>query len=425
IESMFSLADIMDKAWELEALCRTKALENFADSKCLKNLFVNVNPNIMHDEKFKEGFTQEKLEKFGLSPDKIIFEITERVAVAKKQSFFDAVEHYKKQNYRIAIDDVGSGFSGLNEIVDIKPQFIKLDLNLIRNIDKDEVKKLLCKAMTDFCKGAGIKLIAEGIESEEELKELIALGVDFGQGYFLGYPDNEIKEISVDKANLIKKYYSKKLIENVQTSVYPKISRICNHSYTFSPDEKLEYIHSIMTENPTITEFVVIEDNKVIGFMSKADLFSVMGGRYGYSLNAKKNLRDIINKEFLCVNCDMTVNRVSKLAMQRPYEKLYNPIVVEKKGEYFGVVTIKDLLETCTKADVEKAMHSNPLTGLPGNLLIEKEIQDRIFGEKPYCITYYDIDNFKAYNDCYGFENGDLMLELLADILKSSATKKE
>ncbi|MGL4791510.1 MAG: GGDEF domain-containing protein, partial [Anaerotignaceae bacterium] len=175
----------------------------------------------------------------------------------------------------------------------------------------------------------------------------------------------------------------------------------------------------------TITEFVVIEDNKVIGFMSKADLFSIMGGRYGYSLNAKKNLRDIINKEFLCVNCDMTVNQVSKLAMQRPYEKLYNPIVVEKKGEYFGVVTIKDLLETCTKADIEKAMHANPLTGLPGNLLIEKEIQERIFGEKPYCITYYDIDNFKAYNDCYGFENGDLMLELLADVLKSCATKKE
>ncbi|MCL2050762.1 MAG: GGDEF domain-containing protein [Lachnospiraceae bacterium] len=88
-------------------------------------------------------------------------------------------------------------------------------------------------------------------------------------------------------------------------------------------------------------------------------------------------------------------------------------------------MTIKDLLDTCTKIEVDTAMHANPLTGLPGNLVLEKEITARIFGDAPYCITYYDIDNFKAYNDAYGFQNGDLMLALTAEILKECAKRGE
>jgi diguanylate cyclase (GGDEF)-like protein len=111
--------------------------------------------------------------------------------------------------------------------------------------------------------------------------------------------------------------------------------------------------------------------------------------------------------------------------MQRPYKRLCNPIVLEKDNKYFGVVTVKDLLDARTRIQIEIAKHSNPLTGLSGNLLIEGEIFRWIFDTKPYCITYYDINNFKAYNDAYGFVNGDLMLKLLSDILKTNSLKNE
>jgi len=88
-------------------------------------------------------------------------------------------------------------------------------------------------------------------------------------------------------------------------------------------------------------------------------------------------------------------------------------------------VTIKDLLDAYTKIEIDMARSCNPLTGLPGNLLIEHEILKRVSGNAPYCITYYDIDNFKAYNDAYGFQNGDKMIELVADVLKECATKNE
>lgn len=424
IEDMFILADRMGKTWELETLCRTRALEKFG---CVsgKKLFINVNPNVIHDENFKEGFTKKKLDELGISSDSIIIEITERASILNAKMFFDSIHHYKSQNYGIAIDDVGSGFSGLNIILDVKPNFIKLDRHIIRNIDQDETKLLLCKALVNFCEGAGILLIAEGIESENELRALIRLGVHYGQGFFLGIPQYDFKEIAQDKATLISTCHSKHYKEKVRSSIYPTIEHLCRRGQVFSSGEKVENIYEMLRLNPTIMDFAVVDDDKTVGFMTRADLNSVLGGHYGYSLNSKKCIAQLIRQDFLKVNYQMTVDQLSRLAMQRIHGQLYDPIVVEKDGQYLGIITVKDLLDVATKIEIDEALHASPLTGLPGNLLIEKEIVERILGDRSYCITYYDLDNFKAYNDAYGFENGDLMLKLVAETLQKCALKDE
>lgn len=425
IEQMFKMADKMNRSWELETLCRTKALENSVHKDAEKKLFLNVNSNIIHDEKFREGFTRSRLNEYGLNPDNIIFEITERIAVLDINAFLGSISHYKSQNYGIAIDDVGAGYSGLNIIAGVRPNLIKLDMNLVRDIDKDETKQLLCRAMVDFGKSAGIQLIAEGIETEEELKTLIKLKVDLGQGYFLGIPQESFSDITPEKIKMIKKYHEKTYAEKIQSSVYPIIGYLSKPGYTFSPDEKAENIYETLRLNPTITEFTVVENEIPAGFMTREDLNEIFAGQYGYSLHSKKSLRQLLKTDFLRVNYSVPVDHVSRLAMQRPFERLYNPIVVEREEKYFGIVTIKDLLDACTKVEIDAALRANPLTGLPGNLLIEKEILSRVLGDRPYCVTYYDIDNFKAYNDAYGFQNGDLMLALVADILKECAVRNE
>jgi diguanylate cyclase (GGDEF)-like protein len=430
IEHIFIIAEKMNKLWEFEKLCRKKALENakhiLVDTE--KKLFLNVNPNVINDVLFKDGFTKRRLVyEYGqnLNFNNIVFEITERNAIVDKKAFLDSIEHYRKQNYGIAIDDVGSGYSGLNAINEIKPDIIKLDMNLIRNIDKDETKQFLCKAMIDFGKNAEIKIIAEGIETEEELQMLIKLGVDFGQGYFLGIPRKSFEDIAPEKISIIEKYHSKKYVEKFKNSIYPSIGYLSRKGYCLSPDEKSEDVYEMLRLNPTITEFTIVEREVAVGFMTRFTLNELFSGRYGYSLYSKKKILELVNNNFLKVNHNMPIDYVSRIAMQRPFERLYNPIVVEQEGKYMGIVTIKDLLDSITRIEIDMAIHSNPLTGLPGNVLIEKEIISRIFGSNPYCITYYDLDNFKAYNDAYGFQNGDIMLALVADILKSQATKNE
>ncbi len=207
---LFDLARVYGKLWELEFLCRIKALEKASKNNHNFNIFINVDPDIINDEKFKKGFTKEFLEKFEINPENIIFEITEKNSVADIQSFKKLIDHYKDQGYKIAIDDTGSGYSGLKLITDIHPHFIKLDMNLIRNVDKDGVKYSLIKTLYEFCLVTNIKVIAEGIETENEMNALIDIGIDYGQGYLIQRPSDEVIEISQEIIQHIKARNQKK-----------------------------------------------------------------------------------------------------------------------------------------------------------------------------------------------------------------------
>ncbi len=197
-EMLFSVASEHGRLWELELLCRTTALKAAYKSMVPpydKMLFLNVNPNVMHDENFKKGFTRDFLLQFNIKPQHIVFEITERNVILDMQGFLSAISHYRGQGYTVAIDDAGAGYSGLNLISDINPNYIKLDMKLIRGIHQDGLKYALVKGMAELSKISRINLIAEGIESYEELKTLIGLGVQYGQGFYIQRPSESIMDI--------------------------------------------------------------------------------------------------------------------------------------------------------------------------------------------------------------------------------------
>jgi len=91
-------------------------------------------------------------------------------------------------NARLAVDDAGAGYAGLRHILELKPQFVKLDLSLVRHVDTDAARQAMVAGMAHFARNAGCELIAEGIETEDELNELVRLGVSLGQGYLFGKP---------------------------------------------------------------------------------------------------------------------------------------------------------------------------------------------------------------------------------------------
>lgn len=205
-EQLFTLASEYNCLWELELLCRSRALEaayRFMVPPYNKNLFLNVNPNSLYDENFKAGFTKEILMQYYIKPSNVIFEITERNVISDMNAFLLTINHYRNQEYQIAIDDAGAGYSGLNLISDVHPNYIKLDMKLIRDIDTDRLKYALVKGMVELSKISNISLIAEGIETEKELLTLVNLGVQYGQGYFIQKPDLEINDIRKDLLDLL------------------------------------------------------------------------------------------------------------------------------------------------------------------------------------------------------------------------------
>ena len=126
-----------------------------------------------------------------LSPvpcDRLVLEITEHAAVADYTLLKGVLKRLRERGVRLAIDDAGSGHSGLNQIVQLLPEFIKLDGFLTHGIDTDPVKRALAAALVRFAADVGASLIAEGVETAEELSALEELGIGYAQGFFLGRP---------------------------------------------------------------------------------------------------------------------------------------------------------------------------------------------------------------------------------------------
>lgn len=419
IEELFNLASAHNKLWALEKLCRSKALEKAICKPFGTKLSLNVAANIINDPELKSGFTSQKLSQYNINPEDIIFEITEKNAFDALDVFISSIDHYKKQNFKIGIDDFGSGYSGLNRVCAFSPDFIKLDMNLIRDIDKDPIKKSAVSATIKFCKESGIKVVAEGVETLEELKVLIRLGADFAQGYYLARPHEQFKMLDSTIVQQILNHRSNKN-SNPKVFSYGKISEIGTVDQTIFLDDPSLPVYELMKSDSSICEFFVVDSsNYICGVLPRRHILEKYSGEYGYNLYKKTKAKDIMIKEFLAVDENMSIDDVSNLAMSRNATSIYDCIAVTRDGKYLNCVSVKDLLLASIQLRVKRATDCNPLTGLPGNNQIQEVIANNFTKKTPWSIAYIDLDNFKAYNDAYGFKNGDEMLKSLADTISN------
>jgi two-component system chemotaxis sensor kinase CheA len=182
--------------------------------------------------------------------------------------------------------------------------------------------------------------------------------------------------------------------------------------HCFYPDEKAESIYEMMKLNPGITEFTVVEDNTAVGFLTRTALNEALGGKYGFTLHSGRPIREIMKTDFLKVEGDMPVDEVSRLAMQRPFERLYNPIVVEEGGKFSGIVTVKDLLDTSTKTALSER---DEIVLMKDNLQIGIFFMDRDYTIQDHYSRFLEELLLKS----------NLCGKCFTDLLKGSVTAKE
>lgn len=421
IDDLFKIARRNNLLWELEKLCRTKALHNVINSIERKILFLNVDAGTIRSPQFRSGFTSEILQQFNIRPEQIVIELTEQSAVKDIEGFIEIVSHYQSQGFNIAIDDFGSGYSGLGRVCALSPMYLKLDMNLVRNIHKEPVKKSAVSSTVEFCRQSNIKVIAEGIENEEELSTLISLNVDYGQGYYLCRPHLSFQELSDELKDKIVKHYDRTLLR-YRPTVFGRISELGSSGLTINVNEASLVLYELLKKSQEITEVVVVDDdNKVIGLITRQQLFEKYSGMYGYNLSRKINVGTLINLNSLVVDEQVTIDQVAELAMQREPDHVYDAVIITREEKFLSTVSVKDILLNSIQLQVSRATDANPLTGLPGNQEIQRVIGHIYRRYDPWAIIYFDLDSFKAYNDAYGFTNGDLMLKALAETLKKYA----
>lgn len=180
-----------DNRYTFDQSCRVKALEWAARLQLPAMLSINFMPNAVYKAETCIRATLEAAQRYGFALERIIFEVTEQEQVQDIDHVAGILRAYRKQGFMTAIDDFGAGYAGLNLLVDFQPDLIKLDMHLIRGIDRDPVRQVLVESTLQMSRKLGIEVIAEGIETREELAVLRAFGIELFQGYLFAKPGFE------------------------------------------------------------------------------------------------------------------------------------------------------------------------------------------------------------------------------------------
>lgn len=174
--------------YAFDQACRVKAISLAASLGLTTRLSINVMPNAIYDPAACIRITLAAARKHGVPLESLTFEITEDERISDYGFMRAIITEYRRHGFRIALDDFGAGFSGLNTLLELQPDIVKFDRGMISGIDRDHRKRTLTTGMLALCRDMGVPVTAEGVETEGELAALIDGGVTYVQGYYLARP---------------------------------------------------------------------------------------------------------------------------------------------------------------------------------------------------------------------------------------------
>lgn len=172
----------------MDRAARVSAVEHFAHQAVPGLLFINFMPSAIYDPAYCLRTTFEAVEHHGLDPHRIVFEVTESERVADQGHLRGILDHYREAGFRIALDDLGAGYASLNLLHQIRPDFVKLDMDIVRDVDTDFFKATLAESLIGAANKLAIPVVAEGVETAGEAQWLANNGADFLQGFYFYRP---------------------------------------------------------------------------------------------------------------------------------------------------------------------------------------------------------------------------------------------
>jgi len=426
----YSIFNLFDEAYhdsilyQLDLKLRLLALKKFSkiDIENLQ-LFYNLDNRLMYLPDFTTGNTSRILNQLHIDKKSICFELSERGTLEDPSSVKNMVTRYKQEGYDIAIDDFGTGIAGLQLLYYAEVKFIKIDRFFIQDIHKNTKKRLFCSSIINLAHVMNIKVIAEGIETKKEYLTCKDIGVDLLQGYLIQKPKIEINKIKEKYHHISELYKDDQRSYTVNHIDKSKIEIVEPLKLNTTLKDLLEYFKN----HPTNT-FVPIVDKlgQLYGVIYEKDVRKLSYSQYGAALAKNDKTNDKL-KKFIqdTVSAEITWGVDKILQIYNMDTSSSYGIFITKNSQYYGFIDVNNLLSISYNRNIEIAEDQNPLTKLPGNRQIELFITNALHCDenKIYHIVYFDFNDFKPFNDFYGFRQGDRAITLFTDILKKELNK--
>lgn len=406
---LFEVATRAGRLAELDLLCRQVVIKRFAQLDLPGRLFINVDPYSLVHEHFREGQTLDFIEQARLNPSLVIIELTETHPVEDIQLMQQAMVHYRQMGFRVALDDLGAGYSGLKLWSELRPDIVKIDRHFIQGVDQDRTKQQFVSLILKTATALGCRVITEGVETEKEYATLRKIGVEMMQGYYFCRP------VEVPPVTISSKLFRKEL-RSYEEEESPTVEMLIRPTVSVQASTKVLQVGDLFTTTPDLESIVVVHEHEVLGLVLRRDFMNLYASLYGKELYGKQPILGFMNRNVMQVEKKLPLEEAS-YRLTTSLDIHTDEFIILDGCCLAGKGRLLDLLHEITKVQVNRARHANPLTMLPGNVPIQQQLQKLIHQSVPFTVCYFDLDNFKPFNDFFGFSRGDKVLRFVSELL--------
>ncbi|AMP39403.1 phosphodiesterase [Ralstonia solanacearum] len=421
--ALFALARDAGNAIALEIAAAQIAIHAFSSLRLPGKLFLNFSAEAMRRLLEARARLLYTIADHDLHPSRIVFELTEQSPIDDLPAFARELSVMRDFGLQCALDDFGTGNANLNLLIELAPDFVKLDKYFVHDIATHPAKLDVARSLQQILKSAATSIIAEGLETEDELSVVRDLGIRFGQGFFLGRPqDQPAGDISARAA---------RVLQSSQIAVFPQAVRIGWRAITASKLLRVAPTLSIRSTNddmltlfnrqPDLHAVALLDEHeRPLALIARRAFIDRYAMPYHRELYGKKPALVFANRQPVLVEKSASLEDMSALLMSEDQRYLTDGFIITEHGRYLGLGTGEELVRTVTEIRIEAARYANPLTFLPGNIPLNLHIERLLEARAEFIACYVDLNHFKPFNDQYGYWQGDEMLKMAAAVLATA-----
>jgi len=409
--------------FEFESLCVMTAFECWGELGETGRLFVNVSAQVLVQilKQCGRDALMELVSSFGVLPRRLVLEITEYERVSDMDELARVVREIRSAGVSLALDDFGDGRSSLRLWSQLRPEIVKIDKYFTKDISQHADKLKTIQALQQIAAIFDTALVAEGIETEDDLRVLRDLGIAYGQGYLLGRPASSPREQIEPRALDV--------MQDRRVAVFPELRRASHTGYSSrlavieAPAIGLsttnDELATLFAAHADLHAVAIVDSARPVGIVNRARFMNENGKLYYREVSGRKPCIVHANLEPRLIEREHNVDELIGILTSDDQRYLSDGFIVTDNGRYEGLGTGEQLVRSVTETRIEAARHANPLTFLPGNIPISQHVERLLRSGVEFVACYADLNNFKPFNDRYGYWRGDEMIRLVASIAQA------
>ena len=415
---LFNTARQFDMVVELEYLARREVLQSFYNLNGSGKIFLNISPDVLMSKHSRVGETLKYIDEIGLSPQQVVIELTENAPSTDYRLLREATYYYREMGFEIAIDDLGEGFSSLRMWSELRPDYVKIDQHFIQGINNDPLKRQFVRSIHEIAQKSGARIVAEGIESEQELVAIKDIGIALGQGYHIERP--QAMPVTHVASHIQQKLVSRNSSQQYMPNQAVTVESLIKQVPFVAPEFPNELVLQQFEHYPGINAMPVVKNGIPVGIISRYCMTNQFSKQYFRELHGKDGCETIMDSKPVIVEKSASLHDLSDLILQSDPHYLSIGFIITENGHYAGMGSGHDLLRLFTQLQLSAARYANPLTQLPGNVPINERIDALLKAQVPFVTCYFDLDFFKPFNDIHGYKKGDDVIQLLGSLLQEN-----